>query len=99
MDRKEELKKIIKINGELVEKLIDQVIFLEYQLDYYKALPQIKVDKNNPERQKATPASKLYKETLQQYTNVIKVLASCTGQDVEDKESPLRLWAKKHLKN
>lgn len=99
MDRREQLKKLITINSELVDKLIDDLLFMESQLDYYKTLPQIRVDPNNPERQKATPASKLYKETLQQYTNVIKVLAKCTGQDADDEESPLRKWAKKYVNN
>lgn len=94
MSRKEDLKKIITVNNELVEQLIDEMLFMEYQLDYYRSLPQIKVDPNRPERQKATPAAKLYKETLQQYTNAIKVLARCTGQDVNDNDSPLRIWVK-----
>lgn len=94
MSRRDELLKIVKINSELVINLVDELLFMELQLQYYRSLPQIKIDPNNPERQKATPASKLYKETLQQYTNVIKVLARCTGQDLEDEESPLRQWAK-----
>lgn len=98
MTRKDELKKLISVNSELVENLIDEIIFMESQLEYYRSLPQIRVDENRPERQKATPASKLYKETLQQYTNVIKVLAHCTGQDVDSEESPLRKWAKKYVK-
>lgn len=98
MTRKEELKKLITVNSELVDNLIDELLFMESQLEYYRSLPQIRVDENRPERQKATPASKLYKETLQQYTNVIKVLAHCTGQDVDSEESPLRKWAKKYVK-
>lgn len=98
MDRKSELKKLITVNSELVGNLIDELVFMETQLEYYRSLPQIRVDENRPERQKATPASKLYKETLQQYTNVIKVLAHCTGQDVDSEESPLRKWAKKYVK-
>lgn len=94
MDRKEQLKKLIKVNNELVENLIDEVLFLEGQLKYYRSLPQLRVNPTNPEQQKATPASKLYKETLQQYTNVIKTLAHCTGQDVEDEDSPLRKYFK-----
>lgn len=97
MDRKEELKRLITVNSELVENLIDELLFMESQLKKYRYLPQIKVDPDNPERQKATPAAKLYKETLQQYTNVIKVLAHCTGQDADSEESPLRKWAKKFV--
>lgn len=94
MDRKEQLLQQIKINTELVTYLVDELVYMETQLVYYRSLPQLRVDPNNPERQKATPASKLYKEMLQQYTNVLKVLAKCTGQDLEDEESPLRQWAK-----
>lgn len=97
MDRRKQLKELIKVNNELVDKLIDDLLFMESQLEKYRNLPQIKIDPNNPERQKATPASKLYKETLQQYTNVIKVLAHCTGQELDNEESPLRLWAKNYV--
>ena len=97
MERKEQLKKLITVNSEIVDNLIDELLFMERQLEYYRSLPQIKVDPERPERQKATPAAKLYKETLQQYTNVIKVLASCTGQNADDDESPLRKWAKKYV--
>ena len=99
MSRKDELKKLITVNSELVENLIDELLFMETQLEYYRSLPQIRVDENRPERQKATPAAKLYKETLQQYTNVIKVLARATGQDADNEESPLREWARKYVKN
>lgn len=95
--RKDEIKNLIKVNNELVDNLIDDLLFMEKQLEYYRKLPQIRVDENNPARQKATPASKLYKETLQQYANVIKVLAKCTGQDIDDEESPLRKWARQKL--
>lgn len=99
MDRRETVKSLISINSELVDDLIDELLFMEAQLDKYRQLPHIKVDPNNPERQKATPASKLYKETLQQYTNVVKVLARCTGQDIDDEESPLRKWAKAYAES
>lgn len=95
--RKEQLKKLININSELVEQLIDELLFMEKQLEYYRSLPQIKIDNDCPERQKTTAAAKLYKETLQQYTNVIKVIAKTTGQDIDNEESPLRKWAKKYV--
>ncbi len=97
MDRKTQLLELISINSDLVSKLVDELLFMESQLDYYRTLPMIRVDANNPERQKATPASKLYKETMQQYTNTIKVLAKCTGQDIDDEESPLRKWARSYV--
>lgn len=97
MDRKEQLKKLIKVNNELVDNLIDDAVFLEGQLTYYRSLPQISVNPKNPAQQKATAAAKLYKESLQQYTNVIKTLARCTGQDIDDEESPLRKWVKTRM--
>jgi len=98
MSRRDKLLEAIKINTELVTNLVDELVYIETQLAYYRSLPQLRVDPNNPERQKATPASKLYKEMLQQYTNVLKVLGKCTGQDLEDEESPLRQWAKEFNK-
>lgn len=98
MDRKSEIKNLITVNNELVDQLIDELIFMESQLDYYRKLPHIKVDSTNPQRQKATVASKLYKETLQQYVNTVKTLAQCTGQDIDDDESPLRKWARSKMK-
>lgn len=97
MSRKEQLLNLINVNKELVTPLIDDILFMESQLQSYRELPQINVNPNNPAQQKATPAAKLYKETLQQYTNCIKVLAQCTGQELDDAESPLRKWAKRYV--
>ena len=44
-------------------------------------------------RQQATPASKQYKELLQQYTNIIKILMSTCGEKMDTETSPLRDWA------
>ena len=61
-------------------------------LEKLEKLPMIRVNPNNPEQQKSTPAAKLYKEFLQQYTNVIKVVARATGEDDKVEDSPLRAW-------
>lgn len=95
MSRKDELLKLITVNTEIVTPLIDEILFIEGQLLYYRSLPQINVNPKNPMQQKATPAAKLYKEMLQQYINCIKVLARATGQDADNEESPLRKWARK----
>lgn len=95
-NRKEELLKVIENDTTLVP-LIDEVVYLEEQLDYLRTLPKIKVHPKNPELQKTTPAAKLYKEMLQQYTNIIRILMRSTGTDIEDDESPLRKWVKKHV--
>jgi hypothetical protein len=72
------------------------MVFLEGELTKLRACPMIKVDPNDPTRQKATPAAKLYKEFLQQYTNCVKVVAHAVGDDGTKEESPLRAWVKSH---
>lgn len=83
-------------NKIILSPLIDEVIFLENRLEDLKKLPFIKVNPKNPMQQKSTPAQKQYKELLQQYTNIIKVLTRATGHDEGDEESPLRKWVKSH---
>lgn len=99
MSRKEELEKIVFKEGTdnsiKAAQLIEEIIFLEEQMAYYRSLPQIKVHPDNPEMQKATPAAKLYKECLQQYNNSLRLLFRITGDYGEmEEESPLRKWAK-----
>lgn len=100
MDRREELRKLVqKTNATAVYPLIDNMLYLEGELERLKQLPMIRVDENNPERQKATAAAKLYKEFLQQYTNCVKVVMHAAGDDGSEEESPLRTWAKAHNVN
>lgn len=75
-----------------VSRLIDETIFLENQLDDLRRLPMIRVHPDDPYRQKTTPAAKLYKEYLQQYTNNIKALLGVLGKGAQEEESPLRQW-------
>lgn len=96
MDRKEELLKVIEHDPTLIP-LIDEIIFLEGQLEELKKLPFIKIHPKDPTKQKATPAQKQYKELLQQYVNIIRVLIRATGTDENDEESPLRKWVKQHV--
>lgn len=96
MDRKKELLKTIEYDPALMP-LIDEVVFLEGRLEELKKLPFIKVNPKNPAQQKSTPAQKQYKELLQQYVNIIRVLIRATGTDESDEESPLRKWVKQHI--
>lgn len=96
MDRKAELLEVIQHDKTLIP-LINDVVYLEGQLDYLRELPKIKVHPDDPTKQKPTPAAKLYKEMLQQYTNIIRMLLRATGTDVDDEESPLRRWMKDKL--
>ena len=95
MDRKKELLKLTGDDVALME-LVSKVLFLEKRLDELEKLPFIKVNPNNPEQQKTTPAAKQYKELLQQYTNCIKILSRAGNADDSEEESPLRKWVRKH---
>lgn len=95
MDRKEELMKLVNdSNAATITPLIDKMLFLESQLESLEKLPMIKVHPTNPEIQKTTPAAKLYKEFLQQYTNIIKTISHVVGDDSTEEESPLSKWVK-----
>ena len=103
MNRRDELVAIIPEESlELVKSVVDDVVFLEERLTELKALPFIEVNPKNPMKQRSTPASKLYKEFLQQYINCIKMIEyviykekSLEGDEAE--ESPLRKWFKENV--
>ena len=96
MSRKEKLLECLgaKADLNLVGNVIDEVIFLEEQLDALMKLPFIKVHPTNPELQKATPASKLYTQLSAQYNSALRTLVSLVGGDATVEDSPLRKWAK-----
>ena len=98
MDRRAELEKALQgVDVSVVNPLIDEILYLENQLNYLRGLPKIRVNPDNPEQQKITPAAKLYKEYLQQYLNALKLLLK-TGDTGDDAgESPLREWVKKRI--
>lgn len=96
MDRKNELLKLAGDDVALTE-LVSKMLFLEKRLEELEKLPFIKVNPNNPEQQKTTPAAKQYKELLQQYTNCIKILSRAGNVDDTEDESPLRKWVKNHV--
>ena len=83
-------------NDVKAEQLVEEIVFLEDQLKELKKLPFISVNPKNPAQQKATPASKQYKELLQQYNNSLRLLLRLSGDIGEnsEEESPLRKWLK-----
>ena len=100
LERREELLKLVNdSNSSTLIPLIDKLLFLENQLENLEKLPMIKIHPDNPEIQKATPASKLYKEFLQQYTNIIKVISHTTNNESNEEESPLRKWLKQRMES
>ena len=103
MNRRDELVAIIPEESlELVTSVIDDVVFLEERLTELKVLPFIEVNPKNPMKQRSTPASKLYKEFLQQYINCIKMIEYVIYKEkrLDDNEaeiSPLREWFIKNV--
>jgi flagellar biosynthesis chaperone FliJ len=98
-DRKTELHKLLECLDEapkkVLEKVVDEVIYIETRLDELKKLPQIKVNPNNPGQQKYTVAAKQYKEYLQQYNNCIKILLHAVNHTESEEVSPLREYLMK----
>lgn len=79
MDRREQLDKIFENveddKKQLVDRLLDEVVFLENKMTELKSMPFINVHPKNPALQKTTPAAKLYKECSQSYMNAIRILS------------------------
>ena len=96
MTRKEELIEAVHGNTLLVP-LVNDMVYLEGQLEYLQTLPKIRIHPDDPSKQKATPAAKLYKELLQQYTNIVKVMLRATGSEDIEEDSPLRKWMNEHI--
>ena len=97
MDRKDELLEIIE-NDTRYTPIIDEIIFLEDQIRTLKGLPFIQVSKKDPSIQRTTPAARLYREFLQQYTNLIRILMKATYSDDAEETSPLREWMNERIK-
>lgn len=96
MSRRTELLEAID-NDPTLEPLIDDMLYLEGELEYLRTLPKLKVHPKDKTKQKPTPAARLYREALANYTNIIRLLLRAKGIDENDETSPLREWAKKRL--
>lgn len=98
MDRAVELHNIFKDVDEgkrvIVDRLIDEAVFLEGQLTELKKYPFIKFHPKNPNLQKITAAGKQYREYLQTYTNIIRALERTLANEEAETESPLRQFLK-----
>lgn len=102
MTRKEELLKIfdqVEDQKGIILPMIDDVVFLESQLEGLRKLPFIKVHPDFPDIQKPTAAAKQYKELLQQYNNCIKILTGILRKDSAEEESPLRAFIESRKKD
>lgn len=100
MDRYEEIMQAVcpeEADRTIYGQLVKEFVQLEQRMDYLRSLPQIKVHPTDPTKQKTTPAHKQYKELLQQYTNIAKILARYGGSENDAEDSPLRAWARSRM--
>lgn len=72
--------------------LVEEMIYLEKELEKLRDLPKILVNSKDESKQKPTPAGKMYKEYLQQYINIIKALAKSGADENAEADSPLDKW-------
>lgn len=96
MSRYEELMSMTG-NDPLLKPTILEMVHLEEELETLRQLPKLRVHPKDPTRQKPTTAAKLYKEYLQQYTNIVRILMKATGTGETEEESPLRKWMNSHV--
>lgn len=100
MSRKDELVEYLcrsENDRLIIIPLLDEMLFLENRMEQLKELPFIQVHPEDPMKQRATPAAKQYKELLQQYANIIKVVSKRDDGKDADEESPLRQWVKRYV--
>lgn len=80
MTRRESLDEIFKDvdanKKELINPLLDNIAFLEEQMDKLRKIPFIEINPKNPMQQRVTKASRLYKECSQSYMNAVRILYS-----------------------
>lgn len=78
MDRLEELQDIFKNVDDdkraTIAPMLQDVVFMETRLQELRKLPHIRIHPKNAAMQEITAAGKQYKETMQAYTNTIKIL-------------------------
>lgn len=67
-------KSVDESERQLVDRLIDELVYLEDEMTRLKELPFVGVNPRNPAMQRATPAARLYKDFLSQYQNALRIL-------------------------
>lgn len=80
MSRKQELQNLFQDvaaeQKQLVDRLLDEVVFLENEMLELRKLPFIRTHPDDQSKQKPTTAARLYKECSQSYMNAIRILLS-----------------------
>lgn len=83
----------------VLSPLLQEVEFLERQIEELKKLPHIRVNPKNPEIQKETPAGKSYLRCVSMLNNCVGTILRAAGKNPEKAESPLREYFEKKRKN
>lgn len=97
MSRKDDLLALCEGKKESYQ-LVEEILFLEKELEKIKKLPFTKTHPEDPTRQKILPAARQYKDLIQQYNNCLKTLVRIIGKDDSGGTSPLREWVKQKLR-
>ena len=58
----------------LIDRLIDEAVYLEEQMDMLRSMPHIEIHPTNPQKMRSTAAAKQYKECSQSYMNAMRIL-------------------------
>ena len=69
--------------------LIDEVAFMESEMQYLRKLPQIRIHPKDKTRQEITQAGKRYREIMQTYNSAIKTLLSVLQRNGVDDDDGL----------
>ncbi|MCR0569373.1 hypothetical protein MKC54_11015 [[Clostridium] innocuum] len=80
----------------IIMPMIDDMVFLEEQLELIRALPLIRVNPKNSQQQKKTESAKLYRELLPQYMNIVKILVKAAETMDFDEEDPVKKWLEQY---
>lgn len=96
MDRRTRLLNLCEDEAtkEMAANLVDELLFLEKQLEEIKQHPFYQVSTKNRFQQRALPVGKLYRELLQQYTNGLKLLRTISGKSDGIEDNLLFDWLK-----
>lgn len=98
MKRLEQLKNIFKDldqnEQELIQPLLDEVVFLETKMTDLRKLPFIVTNPKNNSQQRKTEAAKLYKECSQSYMNAIRILSSLIHKVEGGEDDPVEEFLK-----
>lgn len=98
LERKDELNELFKDidikQRKLVDRLLDEVIYIENTLSDLKKLPFIRVHPKDNSIQKITSAGKQYKDLTATYMNAIRILCSLLSKSQTNDYDPVEEFMK-----